>query len=497
MIDNVLSVLIFFPLIAALFIFIFLRSDKISMWMAFFASLVEMAIVMPLMLNFDKSVAGMQFVEKYQWIKSFGIDYYVGVDGISILMIFLAALLSSISILASFTYIKKSKREFYLSLLVLESAMIGVFVSLDFFLFYIFWEAMLIPMYLIIGVWGGANRIYAAVKFILFTLAGSLFMLLAILAVYFKYGSMTGDYTFNILKISEMVYPTQFQIIIFLAFFLAFAIKVPMFPFHTWLPDAHVEAPTAGSIILAGVLLKMGAYGFLRFCLTITPEAAIKFVPLIALLSVIAIVYGAMVALVQEDMKKLVAYSSVSHMGFVTLGIYALNQSGIEGGILQMFNHGIITGALFLLVGIVYERTHTRMISDYGGIAVQVPLYATVFMIFTLASIGLPTMGAFIGEFLVLVGSFKSFPTYAIIAISGIILSAFYMLWLYQRVFFQTLNTKWELLNDMSFRECICVLPLVMIVFWVGVYPETFTSYMHESVKLLLEQIQDVQIAMN
>jgi len=315
-------------------------------------------------------------------------------------------------------------------------------------------------------------------------------MMLAIIALYFKYGSTTGEYTFDILKISSMgaQLPLTFQIIVFLAFFFGFAIKVPMFPFHTWLPDAHVEAPTAGSVILAGVLLKMGTIWFLRFCLTITPGCFyIKFVPLIAILSVIAIIYGGLVAMVQEDVKKLVAYSSVSHMGFVTLGIYAFNQSGIEGGILQMFNHGIITGALFLLIGLIYERTHTRMIADYGGIAAKVPVYATVFLIFTMGSIALPSMGGFVGEFLVLVGSFKAFPTYAAIATTGVIVSAVYMLWMYQRVFFQGVNPKLHHLEDMNVREVFYMIPLIIVVFWTGMYPETFTSYMHESVKQLVE----------
>ena len=492
--NHLLTTIIFFPIIAAVFILLFFRSAKITMWMTFIATIIECFFLIPLMGNFDKSLATMQFVERYNWIESWGVQYYIGVDGISILMLFLTIVLSTISVLASFSYIKKRQREFYLSMLILESAMLGVFVALDFFLFYIFWEAMLIPMYLIIGVWGGENRIYAAIKFFVYTLAGSLFMLIAIIAIYLKYSDMFGEKTFDIIKLSATVFPYHFQFFIFLAFLFAFAIKVPMFPLHTWLPDAHVEAPTAGSVILAGVLLKMGTYGFLRIALPVAPLAAVKFVPLIAILSVIAIVYGALMALVQKDIKKLVAYSSVSHMGFVTLGIYALNKAGVEGGILQMFNHGIITGALFLLVGIIYERTHTRQIADYGGIAVRVPVYATIFMIFTFGSVGLPGMGAFVGEFLVLMGSFMAFSNYAIIATTGIILSAFYMLWVYQRVFFHKFNEKLHNLTDMNIREWIYMIPLIVIVFWVGIYPETFTSYMHESVKLLLEQVSNVNV---
>lgn len=450
------------------------------------------------MTNFDQTSSAMQFVERVNWIPALGIQYSVGVDGISVLMIFLTTLLTAIAILGSFTYIQKRQKEFYISMLILETGMVGVFLALDFFLFYILWEAMLIPMYLIIGVWGGKRRIYAAVKFFLYTFAGSVLMMLAIIALYFKHGSLTGVYTFDILAITSQYasYSVTFQMIVFAAFFLGFAIKVPMFPVHTWLPDAHVEAPTAGSVILAGVLLKMGTYGMLRFCLPITPIASIKLMPFVAIMSVIAIIYGALVAMVQKDIKKLVAYSSVSHMGFVTLGIYALNQSGIEGGILQMFNHGIITGALFLLIGLVYERTHTREVADYGGIAKSVPVFATIFLIFTMGSIGLPSMGAFIGEFLVLVGAFQAFSDWAILAAIGVIFSAVYMLWVYQRVFYQGLNTKWENLKDMNLREVIYIFPLLVIVFWIGMYPETFTAYMHESVKNLVEHMQTVAVAM-
>ncbi len=494
--NHLLTTIVFFPVIAALFILIFFRSAKITMWLTFIATLLECLFLFPLMCNFDKSQGAMQFVEKVDWIDLWGVQYYIGVDGISILMVFLTIILTSISVLASFSYIQKRQREFYLAMLLLESAMLGVFVVLDFFLFYIFWEAMLIPMYLIIGVWGGENRIYAAIKFFLYTLAGSLFMMIAIIAIHLKYYDLYGERTFDIIRLSSALFPYSFQLFIFLAFLLAFAIKVPMFPVHTWLPDAHVEAPTAGSVILAGVLLKMGTYGFLRIAMPIAPLASVKLVLLIAALSVIAIVYGAIMSLVQKDIKKLVAYSSVSHMGFVTLGIYALNKPGVEGAILQMFNHGIITGALFLLIGIIYERTHTRLIADYGGIAIKVPVFATIFLIFTMGSIGLPSMGAFVGEFLVLMGSFLAFSNYAIIATTGIILAAFYMLWAYQRMFFHKFNEKLHNLTDLNIREWIYMIPLVIIVFWVGIYPETFTSYMHESVRLLLEHINNANINM-
>jgi NADH-quinone oxidoreductase subunit M len=496
--QHILSLLIFFPLAAALFILIFFRKGKSSMWAAFVASVIEFIITLPLMANFDKSEAGMQFVEKAWWIKSIGVQYFLGVDGISILMVFLTTLLTMIAILGSFTYIQKRQKEFYIAMLVLETGMVGTFLAMDFFLFYIFWEAMLIPMYLIIGVWGGKRRVYAAVKFFLYTLAGSVLMLLAIIALYYTHGQVTGEYTFDILKITEQygMYAQGFQMIVFVVFFVGFAIKVPMFPVHTWLPDAHVEAPTAGSVILAGVLLKMGTYGMLRFCLPMTPYATITMMPYVAALSVIAIIYGALVAMVQKDIKKLVAYSSVSHMGFVTLGIYALNQAGIEGGILQMFNHGIITGALFLLIGLIYERTHTREIADYGGIAASVPVYATIFLVFTMASIGLPSMGAFIGEFLVLVGAFAAFSDWAILAAIGVIFSAVYMLWMFQRVLYQSLNKRWENLADMNLREVIYIFPLLIIVFWVGMYPETFQSYMHASVLKLVEHMNTAAVAM-
>jgi len=495
MMEYILSILIFFPIVAAVFILIFFKEGKGAMWATFVATVIEFLLSVPLIASFDKAEAGMQYIEQYSWIPSLGIQYYVGVDGISILMVFLTTLLSAIAVLGSFSYIQKRQREFYVSMLILEAAMVGVFCALDFFLFYILWEAMLIPMYLIIGVWGGVNRIYAAVKFFLYTLAGSVLMLLAIILLYFMHGKLTGNYTFDILAITaesaryipEFGYTTM--LCVFLAFFVGFAIKVPMFPFHTWLPDAHVQAPTAGSVILAGVLLKMGTYGILRFCLPITPVISLDAAPYVIAFSVIGIVYGALVAMVQDDVKKLVAYSSVSHMGFVTLGIYAFNQAGLEGGILQMFNHGIITGALFLLIGCIYERTHTREIKEYGGIAAVVPVFATMFLLFTMASIGLPSMGAFVGEFLVLYGIFQADPNMAVIATSAVVLSAAYMLWMYQRVLNCPLNTRWTDLRDMNVREVFYMLPLVIVVFWVGMYPETFQSYMHESVKHLIEQM--------
>jgi NADH-quinone oxidoreductase subunit M len=369
-------------------------------------------------------------------------------------------------------------------MLFLEAAIVGVFMSLDLFLFYLFWEAMLIPMYLLIGVWGGPNRLYAAIKFFLYTLVGSVLMLIAIIAVYFAAG------TFDVLAIMNHKFTPAFQFWAFAAFFAAFAVKVPMFPVHTWLPDAHVEAPTAGSIILAGILIKMGAYGFLRFSLPFFPDAVRAWTPAIMILSVIGIIYGAYMAFAQTDFKKLIAYSSVSHMGFVTLGIFAMNLQGMEGGILQMLNHGVSTGALFLAVGIIYERTHTRLIADYGGIAAKVPVYAAFLMIITLSSIGLPGTNGFIGEFTILLGAFLHYKPYAVIASLGIILGAGYMLWLYQRVAFGTVtNPHNEHLLDMNTREVVAALPLVALIFIIGLYPNAVFGVMHVSVANLLQHV--------
>jgi NADH-quinone oxidoreductase subunit M len=427
----------------------------------------------------------MQFGEVHSWIAAWNIQYKLGVDGISILFVALTALLTTISIMVSWTAIQDRVREFMVALLFLEAGMVGVFASLDLFLFYIFWEAMLIPMYLLIGVWGGPNRLYAAIKFFLYTLVGSVLMLVGILAVYWTAGK-----TFDVLVLMNHKFSYLFQVYVFTAFFFAFAVKVPMFPFHTWLPDAHVEAPTAGSIILAGVLIKMGAYGFLRFSLPFFPDAALSATPIIMTLSVVAIIYGAYMCFAQTDFKKLIAYSSVSHMGFVTLGIFALNSQGVEGGILQMINHGVSTGALFLAVGVIYERTHTRVIADYGGIASRVPVYAAFLMIITLSSIGLPGTNGFIGEFTILLGAFKYSSPYAVIASIGIILGAGYMLWLYQRVAFGTItNPHNEHLADMNAREVVAALPLVALVFVIGLYPNAAFSVMHASAENLIRHV--------
>ncbi len=479
-----LSLLIFLP-VAGAFLLLFIRNAVSARWIALGFSIVELGLCVPLLLNFDSSIAHMQFGESMPWIAAWNINYRLGVDGISVLFVALSALLTVISLMVSWTAIQDRVREFMIAMLVLEAAMIGVFVSLDLFLFYIFWEAMLIPMYLLIGIWGGPNRLYAAIKFFLYTLVGSVLMLIAIIAVYFAAG-----HTFDVLALMNYKFDHTFQMWVFAAFFAAFAVKVPMFPVHTWLPDAHVEAPTAGSIILAGILIKMGAYGFLRFSLPFFPDAALAWTPAIMVLSVIAIIYGAYMAFAQTDFKKLIAYSSVSHMGFVTLGIFALNLQGLEGGILQMLNHGVSTGALFLAVGVIYERTHTRQIADYGGIAARVPVYATFLMIVTFSSIGLPGTNGFIGEFTILLGAFLHSKPYAVIASLGIILGAGYMLWLYQRVAFGKItNSHNENLADMNWREVAAALPLVVLIFLIGLYPNAAFGVMHASVENLVNHV--------
>jgi NADH-quinone oxidoreductase subunit M len=482
--SHILTVLIALPLAGAVLIG-WVRGDDRVRRLALGLTAVNFLISVPLFLLFSPAGHAMQFVERVSWVPAFHVEYAVGVDGISLLFVLLTTLLTPICILASWSAVASRVKEFMIALLVMEAAMIGVFVSLDFVLFYVFWEAMLIPMYLIIGVWGGPNRIYAAIKFFLYTLAGSLLLLVALITLYFK-----GGHTFNILTLMGQPYSATVQFWIFWAFFLAFAIKVPMFPFHTWLPDAHVEAPTAGSVILASVLLKMGGYGFLRFCLPITPQASQASAGIVMTLSVIAILYGAYMALAQTDLKKLIAYSSVSHMGFVTLGIFVLNVPAVEGALFQMINHGITTGALFLLVGMAYDRTHSRKIADYGGIARPMPRYGAMLTIFALSSLGLPGTNGFIGEFLVLLGTFLAYRGAAVIATLGVILSAVYLLRMLQRVLFGPI-TKPEnaALVDLGRREMVILAPLVVLVFWIGFYPDPLLSILHASVDHLLAQV--------
>ena len=480
----ILSWVIFFPVIGSLFI-LFAKNKDLIRSVALGTSLIDFVLSIAILMHFDSSTYRMQLGETHAWIPQFHVNYTLGIDGISLWLVLLTTLLTPICVICSWNAIDKRVKEFMVSLLLMETAMLGVFMALDFVLFYVFWEAMLIPMYLIIGVWGGPNRIYAAVKFFLYTLAGSLLLLIAIIALYFIDGE-----TFDILALMHGHYSPLVQFWIFWAFFAAFAVKVPMFPFHTWLPDAHVEAPTAGSVILASVLLKMGTYGFLRFCLPLAPGASHAYTVAIFILSAIAILYGAFMAMAQTDLKKLIAYSSVSHMGFVTLGIFAMNVQGLEGAILQMINHGITTGALFLCVGIIYDRTHSRLISDYGGIARNMPVYATMLVIFSLSSLGLPGTNSFIGEFLVLVGSFLSNKLFGVIATFGIIWAAVYMLWMLQRVLFGNITKESNSqLPDVSLRELSTLVPLLILVFYIGFYPNPFLTIMHASVNHLIDQV--------
>jgi len=500
-VNFLLSIITFLPLAGAiLLLFVGKQSTKAIRTAALLVSGLTFLVSIPLFLQFDPTISGMQFEQVADWIPSLGTSYHVGVDGISLLLILLTTLLSPLAILASWNSIDRKVKEYFIFMLLLETGMLGVFVALDFFLFYVFWEAMLVPMYFLIGVWGGERRIYAAVKFFLYTMVGSVLMLLAIISLYL----LNGGTTFDFLKILSNLHSGRLilngtqQYWLFLAFFIAFAIKVPLFPFHTWLPDAHVEAPTAGSVILAGVLLKMGTYGMIRFCLPLFPEATLQLAPFISLLAIIGIIYGALVAMVQPDLKKLVAYSSVSHLGFVVLGIFAMNFQGLEGAIYQMLNHGISTGALFLLVGMIYERRHTRLIEEYGGLATPLPVFSTFFMIVTLSSIGLPLLNGFVGEFLILLGAFKADVTRTVFATSGIVLSAVYMLWMFQRVFLGAVrNEKNKGLRDLSLREKLILVPLVLLIVWMGVYSQSFLRKMDSSVGKLLDQFNSSAVVLN
>ncbi len=458
-----LTVLTFLPVVGVLVMLLFTRGrPRAYKTTALVTSLLTLGMAIYLFAVFDPNGAGYRFQEDYSWVSGAGIRYHLGIDGISLLLILLTALLSAVAILTSWNSIKDRGLAFFASLLVLETGMLGVFVAMDLFLFYVFWEVQLIPMYFIIGVWGGLRRIYAAVKFFLFTFVGSVLMLVAILAVVWTYGTRAGnEITFDILTLQQAGFSGSLAIWSFIAFFVAFAIKVPMFPVHTWLPDAHTEAPTAGSVLLAGVLLKMGVYGMIRFCIGFFPEVAVEAMVPVLILSAIAVIYGAAMSLVQPDMKRLVAYSSVSHMGFVTAGLFVFNQQGVEGSVLQMISHGILTGALFVMVGFFYDRTHTRMISDYGGLAKPMPVAAAFFSLFVMGSLGLPGLSGFVGEFLVLVGVFQYAKVFAALISVGIVLSAAYLLWMYQRTMFQGPNEKWASLRDLSVREIVTLVPLV------------------------------------
>ncbi|WP_026620468.1 NADH-quinone oxidoreductase subunit M (plasmid) [Ensifer sp. WSM1721] len=479
-----LSLIILLP-VAGAAVLMFLRSEDAVRWTALGVTGLDLALSIVMLAGFDTTTHEMQFTEKRPWVPALGITYALGVDGVSALFVFLTALLGSTSVLASWTAIESKVKEFMISLLVMQALMLGVFCALDLFLFYVFWEAMLIPMYLIIGIWGGDGRIYAAFKFFLYTLAGSLLFLIGVIVLYFQ-----GGETFDILALTAQDLPFPVQSWLFFAFLIAFAVKVPMVPVHTWLPDAHVQAPTAGSIILAGVLLKMGAYGFLRFSLPMLPEASVYFSTLMLALSALAIVYGGLLALAQDDLKKLVAYSSISHMGFVTLGIFALNLRGLQGSILQMFNHGVTTGALFLFVGLIYERTHSRSIADYGGLMKVAPVYTSFLALFTLSSMALPGTNSFVGELLVLSGGFAANLAIGAAAVLGALLSAAYLLGMYRKVALgpATVGARYKI-RDVNGREMAAILPLAVFVLWVGLYPKPFLGIIDASVKHLLVQV--------
>ncbi len=460
-------------------------------WVALVTVLVNFILSVWLFVSFRTGTADMQFVERAAWIPQLGISWYVGVDGLSLLLIVLTTFLMIIAIGGSWTAITDRVREYNILFLVLEAGVIGVFSSLDLFLFYVFWEFTLIPMAFLIGVWGHGRRVYAAIKFILFTMFGSTLMLVALLALVFINRSATGTLSFALTDILKTPVPVEIQPILFAAFALAFAIKVPMFPFHTWLPDAHVEAPTAGSVILAGVLLKMGTYGFIRFNMPLFPQAARDYAPLLIGLAIIGIIYGAIVSAVQRDIKSLVAFSSVSHLGFVMLGLFAFNAQGMSGGILQMINHGLSTGALFLLVGMLYERRHTRLIADFGGIAKVMPVYAAFFLIVMFSSVGLPGLNGFVGEFLILTGAFRANVWYAALAATGVVLSAIYLLWMYQRAMNGPVSNDANAhLPDLSRREIALLVALVAFIIWIGVYPRTFLDQMQASVVNLLGMVK-------
>ena len=504
--QHILTIVAFWPVAGMLVLLFFNKENKtlIRLW-ANAVLIVGFLISLPLWFWFDRANSDqMQFVENVRWIQTLGANYHVGIDGISLLLVLLTTLLGPLAVLSSWEAIDTRVKEYYVFMLMLQAGMLGVFISLDFFLFYVFWEVMLVPMYFLIGVWGGPRKLYAAIKFFLYTLVGSVLLLLGILALYFIYPQIAAQQpeiaaqfgtgpTFDVLAFHAIApqLTADFQFWIFLAFLIGFAIKVPMFPFHTWLPDAHVEAPTAGSVILAGVLLKMGTYGFLRFSLPILSDATKYFVPLMVALSIIGIVYGALVAMMQPDMKKLVAYSSVSHMGFVMLGMFALNPNGLNGSIIQQINHGISTGALFLIVGMIYERRHTREISQFGGISNVMPVFAIVFLIMTMSSIGLPLLNGFIGEFTIMMGALQEQLWWAVAGGAGIVLGAAYMLWLYQRTMLGKVeNPANQKLLDMNFREIVTIVPLIVMAFWIGLYPAPFFEVLEKPVNKIVAKVR-------
>lgn len=497
--DTIVTMMTFLPLLGALvLLFLPKNSHSLLRTVALGVTLLTFLVSLPVLTGFVSN-AEFQFVQNIPWIQAgpFKMNYHVGIDGISLWLVILTTFIMPIAVLSTWTAVEEKVKEYMICLLLLEVGMLGAFVSLDMFLFYIFWEVMLIPMYFIIGIWGGKHKIYAAIKFFIYTMAGSVLMLIALIALYFL-GLKAGFTDFSIVNFYKIPIDPAIQTWMFLAFAFAFAIKVPLFPVHTWLPLAHTEAPTAGSVILAAIMLKMGTYGYVRFAMPLFPDAAEKFTPLVATLAVIGIIYAALVAMVQDDVKKLVAYSSVAHLGFVMLGIFALNQQGVAGGMLQMLNHGISTGALFLIVGFIYERRHTRLIADFGGLSKQMPIFATIFMVVTSSSIGLPGTNGFVGEFLVLIGAYESnLRWFAVIATSGVILSAVYMLWMFQRVMFGELNNpKNQKLLDLNAREITIMVPLLIMIFVMGVYPNPFIEKMSPAIDRVIQLSKTKKVAM-
>ncbi len=490
----ILSFIVFFPLAGALFlIFINRSNEKLIKTIALLITLITFFVSLFLYFNFDSNLSGPQFKEYSKWL-GYGINYYLGIDGISLFLVLLTTFLMPITILFSWGTIREKIKEYMIFMLMLEAGIIGVFVALNLFLFYVFWEAMLIPMYFLIGIWGGKRRIYATIKFVIYTMLGSLLMLVAIFVLYSVYYRATGTFSFDIFDYYNLILNTKLQIWLFLAFALSFAIKVPLFPFHTWLPDAHVEAPTAGSVLLAGVLLKMGIYGFLRFAFPLFPEALFKIMPLLVILSIIGIIYGGLMALIQKDVKSLVAYSSVSHLGLIMLAILALKTEALEGAIYQMINHGLSTGALFLIVGILHDRAHTRMISEFGGVSKQMPILSAFFIIIILSSIGLPGLNGFIGELLCLIGIFKAHKLWAILGTTTVILSAAYLLWMFQRIMQGPIkNEKILKFKDLNLKEILIFVPILFFIFWMGIFPNTFLRKMDKSIDQLLNQVKKIE----
>lgn len=499
-----LSAIVFLPLLFALVVALWPRESSVRP-LALGFSVIEFFLSLSLLQKFDSSSAALQLVEKHVWIERFGISYFMGIDGLSLWLVILTTFLTPIIVLASWTSIDKRVKGFHACLFILQTAMLGTFLAMDAIFYYIFWELSLVPMYFMVGIWGGARRIYATVKFFIYTFAGSVMMLVAMIYMMYLTQEATGQMSSSLLEFYKLQIPFvggQFfsiQTLLFFAFSLAFAIKVPVFPLHTWLPDAHVEAPTPGSVILAGVMLKMGTYSFLRWVIPLFPEASEYWAWLFMLIGVIGIIYGALVAMVQPDVKKLVAYSSVSHMGYVLLGLFTFNAFGLQGSLYQMLNHGISTGALFILIGMIYERTHSREISKYGGLAGVLPIFTIFFFIITLSSIAVPMTNGFVGEFLILLGAFKAAPAFAYVAVLGVVLGAVYMLWMFKRVFFgpegELVKDDHHPLHDLNLREVAVLIPLVIMVFWMGLFPNQFLDWSKASVDHLIQNRSSYSLA--